>query len=138
MMREPPSEYQVYAEHHVAVVRQRAKALSARADMTQSAMYAIATCASELASNLVFHSTQGGTIALSTWTTDDRIVFEMASEDDGPGIPDMELALLDGYTTRGGLGGGLPSLRRMMDEFEITSTVGVGTRIVARKWEQCR
>ena len=137
-MHEPPVEVRVYAEHHVAVVRQKAKSLAGRAGMSQSAMFAIATCASELASNLVFHSTQGGIITVSAAQSDDRVVFEMRSEDDGPGIPDMELALLDGYTTRGGLGGGLPSLKRMMDEFEITSTVGVGTRVVARKWEQCR
>jgi len=138
MIQDGPVELRVFAEHHVAVARQKAKNFAARADMTQSALYAVATCVSELASNLVFHSQRGGVISVSTKTGDGRILFEMTSQDDGPGIPDLELALLDGYTTRGGLGGGLPSLRRMMDEFDITSTVGVGTRIVARKWEQCR
>ena len=61
--------------------------------------------------------------------------IEVVCKDDGPGIPDVKLAMQDGFTTNGGLGGGLPAVERLMDEFEIASTVGGGTRIAARKWK---
>jgi len=62
--------------------------------------------------------------------------LEIVSLDEGPGIEDINLALKDGYSTNGGLGGGLGGVRRMMDEFEIESTPGKGTRIAARIWRQ--
>ena len=62
-----------------------------------------------------------------------RSGLEIESRDTGPGIVDTALALQDGYTTGGGLGSGLPSARRMMDDFELT-TGPQGTRIVVRKW----
>jgi len=64
--------------------------------------------------------------------------IEIIAEDDGPGIENLELALQDGFSTIEGLGSGLPGVKRLVDEFEITSTLGVGTRIVARKWQTCR
>lgn len=64
-----------------------------------------------------------------------EIGIEVIAEDEGPGIPDLKAAMEDGFTTRGGLGGELPGVERLMDEFEIRSTVGVGTRVVARKWQ---
>ena len=63
--------------------------------------------------------------------------IEVVAEDDGPGIPDVGLAMQDGFSTSGGLGGGLPGVERLMDEFEITSAAGAGTRVVARKWQPC-
>jgi serine/threonine-protein kinase RsbT len=57
-------------------------------------------------------------------------------EDSGPGIEDVELAMQDGHSTRGGLGGGLSGARRLMDEFEIRSQVGVGTIVIARMWRR--
>lgn len=66
----------------------------------------------------------------------DRKGLEIVSLDEGPGIEDINLALKDGYSTNGGLGGGLGGVRRMMDEFEIESTPGKGTRIAARIWHQ--
>jgi serine/threonine-protein kinase RsbT len=56
------------------------------------------------------------------------------SEDQGPGIPNIDLAMQDGFSTNRGLGGGLPGVRRLMDEFSIRSEVGVGTRVAARLW----
>ena len=62
--------------------------------------------------------------------------MEIISEDGGPGISDIPLAMTDGYSTRGGLGGGLPGVKRLMDEFEIFSEIGKGTRIITRKWKK--
>ena len=54
--------------------------------------------------------------------------------DEGPGIPDLELALRDGYSTGGGLGLGLPGARRLMDDFDVVSEVGKGTTVTMKKW----
>jgi serine/threonine-protein kinase RsbT len=62
--------------------------------------------------------------------------IEVVARDDGPGIPDINLAMQDGYTTKKGLGLGLPGTKRLMDEFEIASEVGRGTTVVTRKWRQ--
>ncbi len=98
----------------------------------------VATAVSELANNLFFHASRGGTITLTPLKREGEIGIEVVAEDDGPGVPDVEQAMQDGFSTSGGLGGGLPGVKRLMDEFEITSTVGVGTRIVARKWQPCK
>ena len=62
--------------------------------------------------------------------------IELIAEDEGPGIPDLEQAMQDGFSTNRGLGGGLPGVKRLMDEFHITSEMGTGTRIITRKWQQ--
>ena len=102
--------------------------------MNRTAAFYVATSVSELANNLFFHAAGGGTITLSAVRRDGQRGIEVIAEDDGPGIPEVELAMQDGFSTNGGLGGGLPGAKRLMDEFEITSTVAGGTRIVARKW----
>jgi serine/threonine-protein kinase RsbT len=60
--------------------------------------------------------------------------IEVIATDEGPGIPDVAQALVDGYSTGKGMGLGLPGSRRVMDEFVIESTVGVGTTVTMRKW----
>ena len=98
----------------------------------------VATAVSELASNLFCHATRGGTITLTALRREGEVGIEVVAEDDGPGVSDVEQAMQDGFSTSGGLGGGLPGVKRLMDEFEITSTIGVGTRVAARKWQPCR
>jgi len=66
----------------------------------------------------------------------ERRGVELVAQDEGPGIADIPLALSEGYSTGGGLGCGLPGVQRLMDDFEINSTPGLGTRIVARKWQR--
>lgn len=94
----------------------------------------LATAVSELANNLVFHATHGGQMSVTPLFADARRGIEVVAEDDGPGIANIALAMTDGFTTNHGLGGGLPGCRRLMDEFAITSTSGLGTRIVVRLW----
>lgn len=127
----------VAAEHDVVRARQDAKMLCEAVGMGRSATHHVTTAVTELGYNLFFHADRGGTITLTALRRGGDVGIEVIAEDDGPGIADVELAMRDGFTTNRGLGGGLPGLRRLMDEFEITSTVGVGTRIVARKWEPC-
>lgn len=127
----------IFVEKELDVARacQEARRLAQTMGFGGTAQACIATAISELATNLVFHAA-GGTITLSTVEREGRQGLEVLCQDSGPGIEDLELAMQDGYSTRGGLGGGLPGVKRLMDEFEIQSQVGVGTRIVARKWKK--
>ena len=56
------------------------------------------------------------------------------ASDEGPGIPDLRKVMTDGFSTSGGLGAGMPGVRRLMDEFKVDSEIGVGTTITAMKW----
>jgi serine/threonine-protein kinase RsbT len=94
----------------------------------------VATAASELANNLWMHAGRGGHIEVSLLAAAGTPGVELVAEDEGPGIADIEQALVEGYSSAGGLGCGLPGVRRLMDEFSITSAPGRGTRVVARKW----
>ena len=96
----------------------------------------ITTSVSELAHNIFFHSTRGGNITFESIQRYGVNGIEIMASDDGPGIRNIALAMQDGYSTNGGLGGGLPGVERLMDEFEITSSVTTGTIIVARKWQK--
>lgn len=91
----------------------------------------MATAASELATNLVIHA-GGGTFEIHADPLLQRL--EMITRDTGPGIPDIALALCDGFSTSGGLGCGLPGVQRLMDDLLIDSTPGKGTFI--RTWKQ--
>jgi serine/threonine-protein kinase RsbT len=91
----------------------------------------LATAASELASNLFIHA-GGGT--LEAYVNPDDSGVELVSIDSGPGIPDVSLAMQDGFSTSGGLGCGLPGVKRLMDGIEIDTQIGTGTRI--RAWKE--
>lgn len=93
----------------------------------------ITTAVSELSTNIIRYGRRG-TITLSVMETGGRRGLEVIAEDQGPGIEDIARALEERFSTGDGLGLGLPSVRRIMDEFVIDSEVKKGTRIVARKW----
>jgi anti-sigma regulatory factor (Ser/Thr protein kinase) len=88
---------------------------------------------SELASNLIRHAT-GGTIKLDQIHAGERTGIEIQSVDSGPGIQDVEGAIADGYSTAGGLGLGLGTVNRLMDELEIHPGSGLGLHLVCRRW----
>ena len=124
-------------EWHVGKSQRAVKMLALSIGLSQVSIYSLATSVSELANNLFFHTNYGGTITLKVVRKNGRAGIEIAAADKGPGIADLDSAMLDSFTTNGGLGGGLPGVERLMDEFEITSKIGVGTWVVARKWEKC-
>ena len=124
----------ILTELDVVIARQRARKEAQQMGFRSAKVYRLATAVSELAFNLRFHALRGGTIRILSVKDRDRVGIEIVAEDEGPGIPDIELAMQDGYSTNNGLGGGLPGTRRLMDEFSIESAVGVGTRVVARMW----
>ena len=91
------------------------------------------TAASELGRNTLIHG-GGGTMLLETFVKNDRRGLRLTFEDKGPGIADIEQAMTDGFTTRGGMGLGLGGSRRLVNEFEVASRVGEGTRVTATQW----
>jgi serine/threonine-protein kinase RsbT len=93
----------------------------------------IATAISELARNIVLYAEKGEVTVQAVENVHQRGI-EVVCSDHGPGIADISLAMRDGYSSRHGLGMGLSGTRRLMDEFEITSQVGVGTTVTVRKW----
>jgi serine/threonine-protein kinase RsbT len=117
--------------HAVALVRQYC--LRHGASALQAAQ--VATVASELANNLWMHTTQGGELLLRMHQRASPGV-ELWSLDLGPGIPDIDAAMREGFSTGGGLGCGLPGAQRLMDEFELRSQPGQGTQVRTLKWLQ--
>ena len=93
----------------------------------------ISTAVSELARNIVTYASKG-CIFLSTIEQDFKKGIEVVADDSGPGIQDLEKAMLDNFSSRGTLGVGLPGTKRLMDDFQISSSSAKGTRITVRKW----
>jgi serine/threonine-protein kinase RsbT len=91
------------------------------------------TAASELGRNTLIHG-GGGTMLLESVVKNDRRGLRLTFEDKGPGIADLDQAMTDGFTTKRGLGLGLGGSRRLVDEFEVISRVGEGTRVTATLW----
>lgn len=93
----------------------------------------IATAVSELARNIFLYADSGKVMSKPV-ERGSRKGIEIVFEDQGPGIDNVDQVMQDGYTTSRGMGMGLPGAKRLMDEFEIQSTPGVGTTITCRKW----
>ena len=91
------------------------------------------TVASELGRNTLIHGA-GGTILLESFVEKDRRGLRLTFEDKGPGIADIAQAMTDGFSTRGGLGLGLGGSKRLVNEFELVSRVGEGTRVTVTRW----
>jgi serine/threonine-protein kinase RsbT len=117
----------------IVTARQRGRALAAALGFSGSDLTVIATAISELARNIIEYAATGE-IVLSQDDADGRPGIVIVARDEGPGIPDVPRALSAGYSTGPGLGLGLPGVRRLMDDFEITSDPGRGTRVSVRKW----
>jgi serine/threonine-protein kinase RsbT len=94
----------------------------------------VVTAASELARNTVVYG-RGGVMSLEIVRDGSRQGLRLTFEDQGPGIADVDRALEDGYSTGGGMGLGLPGARRLVNEFALTSTEGVGTRVTVVRWK---
>ena len=93
----------------------------------------IVTAASEIARNTLVHA-GGGAVRLESLADNGRQGLRLTFEDKGPGIPSIEVAMKDGFTSGGGLGLGLGGAKRLSNEFAIESRVGEGTRVVLTRW----
>jgi len=129
------SHIHIRSEADISIAIYASKRVAAEMGFSDVEEMFVATAVSELGNNLFFHA-NGGVITVRTLTYPDRQGIEILSQDEGPGIEDINLAMTDGYSTAGSLGHGLGAVRRLMDEFEIESTPGKGTRIAARTWSK--
>ena len=118
----------------VVVVRQLVRTWAVEAGFSLIDQTKMVTAASELARNTIDYG-GGGVARLELLTEGARRGLRVAFEDHGPGIPDVEKALTDHYTTGNGLGLGLGGARRLVNEFDISSRVGEGTRVVITRWK---
>jgi serine/threonine-protein kinase RsbT len=123
----------VQDEPDVVGVRRRVREVTAKLGFSLVDQTKIVTAASELARNTIIHG-GGGSMQIEM-LNGPRIGLRLTFEDTGPGIPDIDLALRDGFTTGSGLGLGLGGAKRLVSDFEIVSRVGEGTKIVATRWK---
>ena len=121
------------SERDILAARHQARALAHDAGFGLADLAIIATAISELGQNALRYA-KGGDLDIEIVHDRGRRGIVIVASDRGPGIPDVELALRDGYSTSGSLGLGLPGVRRLMDEFEIASELGRGTRVIVKKW----
>jgi serine/threonine-protein kinase RsbT len=117
----------------IVAARQCGREMAAGAGISGSDLTLIATAISEVARNILVYAHEGE-ILLSLEARDGRRGLQVVAADEGPGIADVELAMRDGFSTGHSLGLGLPGARRLMDEFEIVSAPGAGTKVTMRKW----
>jgi len=123
----------VRSSNDIVVVRQMVRASAVQLGFNLVEQTKIVTAASELARNTIDYG-GGGVARVQSLQRGVRIGLRLSFEDKGPGIPDIELALKDGYTTGHGLGLGLSGAKRLSSEFEIESRLGEGTRVTITRW----
>ena len=121
------------SDRAIVEARQRGRTLANHAGFGPTDQALIATAISELARNALRYARQGDIVVRLVERGNRRGIVIIAS-DDGPGIANVSQAMVDGFSTSGSLGLGLPGVKRLMDEFEIDSELGRGTTVVARKW----
>ena len=124
----------IQTEEDVVRVRQAVRRWAAELGFSLVDQTKMVTAASELARNTLVY---GGGGRLDWWKLEKygRRGLRLAFVDEGPGIPDIELALRDGYTTGGGLGLGLSGARRLVNEFDVQSAPGRGTQVTVTRWK---
>jgi serine/threonine-protein kinase RsbT len=120
-------------ELDIVTARQKGRELAAKGGFSSTEQTLIATAISEVARNIVEYA-ERGEVVLSAIECDGRRGLMVIARDTGPGIPDMELVMRDGYSSTNSLGMGLPGSKRLMDEFALLSTLGEGTMVTMKKW----
>ncbi len=124
----------VRGDADIVLARMKGERLARSIGMEKVQVADVAIAVSELASNLVKHRVTGGKIIIHEIVREGNKGIEVISSDLGPGIPDTDQAMTDGYSTAGSLGIGLPAVNRLMDEFQIRSNTVEGTLVTTRKW----
>jgi serine/threonine-protein kinase RsbT len=118
----------------VVTVRQVVRTWAIEAGFTLVDQTKMVTAASEIARNTIDYG-GGGIARLELLNDGSRRGLRVAFEDHGPGIPDIQKAMTDHFTTGNGLGLGLGGARRLVNEFDLSSRVGEGTRVVITRWK---
>lgn len=123
----------IRTEQDVVLARQQVRKLAVQCGLRLVDQTKIVTAASELARNAVVYG-GGGVMEWELLVEGIKKGMRMRFIDQGPGIPDLGLALTDGWTSGSGMGLGLTGARRLVDEFDLHSVVGQGTRVTVTKW----
>ena len=124
----------IASDRDVVTARQQGRAVALQTGFSMSEATLIATAISELARNIVSYANRGSVTLQAVHGVNGASGLTIIASDSGPGIADINLALRDGYSSSGGLGLGLPGVRRLMDEFDIVSRIGGGTTVTVTKW----
>ena len=117
----------------IVTARQKGRTLATEMGFDGSDLTLIATAISEVARNIVTHA-KSGEIILVPMINGSKHGITIIARDEGPGIRDINRAMQYGYSTGKGLGVGLPGAKWLMDEFEIESKIGNGTKVTMKKW----
>jgi serine/threonine-protein kinase RsbT len=128
------TQIRIASDKDVVTARQQGRAVALQTGFSVSEATLIATAISELARNIVSYADQGSVTLRPVHGVNGTVGLTIIASDTGPGIIDVAQALRDGYSSSGGLGLGLPGVRRLMDEFDISSRPGVGTTVTVTKW----
>ncbi|WP_102263055.1 anti-sigma regulatory factor [Mesobacillus jeotgali] len=120
-------------EFDIVLARQKGREVSKDLQFGGVDQARITTAISELARNIYLYA-GSGQITIDVLEENGRKGIQIVAADNGPGINDIRMVLQDGYSTSGGLGAGLPGVKRLMDSFDIDSMPGTGTKITITKW----
>lgn len=123
----------VRIEQDVVLARQLARKLASECGMRLVDLTKLVTAVSELARNTVVYG-GGGDMDWQVLEESGRTGVRLVFRDEGPGIPDIKLAMTDGWTSGKGMGLGLTGARRLVDDFELDTTPGHGTRVSITRW----
>ena len=134
MQTSSSGELLLASEHDIVLGRQAVRRMTQQQGFSLVDQTKMVTAASELARNTVIYG-GGGRVKWEMLSDGIKRGVRLTFEDKGPGIPNMELAMTDGWSSGKGLGLGLTGTRRLVNEFEIESIVGVGTRVVITRWK---
>jgi serine/threonine-protein kinase RsbT len=132
-MVETRSSIPITHDSDASLARRRTREFARRQGLTEPETEALATAITEIVRNVLVHAGDGELVLDAAEEPARRGVIATV-RDRGPGISDIERAMVDGFSSGGGLGFGLAGAQRLVDEFEIESTVGTGTTVTLRKW----
>jgi serine/threonine-protein kinase RsbT len=124
----------IESDADVVTARQRARELAGALELTSTDQTLLATAISEVARNITTYAVRGEVQLSVVHDSNGRRGIRVVARDAGPGIEDVELAMQDGYTSGTGLGLGLPGARRLVDDFEIETKPGEGTKVTLVMW----
>jgi len=122
------------SEHDIVLARQLVRKLTQEIGFSLVDQTKMVTAASELARNALIYG-RGGTLRWERVHTGERQGLKLLFADEGPGIPDLNLAMTDGWTSGKGLGMGLTGAKRLVNEFDLDTKVGGGTRVTIARWK---
>ena len=134
MMQSTQGEAQLRSERDIVLARQLVRRLTQELAFSLVDQTKMVTAASELARNALVYG-RGGAMHWEILRREARTGLKLLFADEGPGISNIELAMTDGWTSGTGLGMGLSGARRLVNDFEIESRVGAGTRVTITRWK---